>query len=214
MPSALLIRIIVLVASAVFVGATWVVTGRPDTDFLRYTSLAVMVVVGGFSLWEHWVWRFGLAQKIKRVPPNISGTWRCSLRSSYRDPLTNELVPERIIFLVIRQTFSTLRIDLLSSESDSESTLARLRQESSSWVVHYIYTNTPTYSVRERSEMHHGSGVLKVVGRPSIRLTGGYWTDRHTRGEITSIERARGHADDYEEAVRLLSTNKQGRDRP
>lgn len=201
MPSAKIIRVAIFIASAVFVGATWVATGRPDTEFLRFVSLAVVVVCGAFALWEHWLWRLRGVQSIKRVPPNINGTWRCNLQSSYRDPATNQVIEGRVIFLVVRQSFSMVRVALLSSESDSKSMLARLGEEDGTWVLHYIYTNTPEYSVRDRSDIHHGSGVLKVIGRPSTRLTGGYWTDRQTRGDITSVGHDRGHADDYQGAA-------------
>jgi hypothetical protein len=167
----------------------------------------VIVVGGAFALWEHWLWRLRVTQSVNRVPPNINGTWKCKLQSSYRDPVTDQVIEERVVFLVIRQSFSTVRVTLLSSESDSKSMLARLGEENGTWVLHYIYTNTPEYSVRDRSDIHHGSGVLKVVGRPSIRLTGGYWTDRQTRGDITSVGRDLGHADDYREAAKPFSKN-------
>jgi len=39
-------------------------------------------------------------------------------------------------------------------------------------------------AVRERSEIHDGAAILKIIRKPDFILTGEYWTSRKTRGDI------------------------------
>ncbi len=52
--------------------------------------------------------------------------------------------------------------------------------------------------------MHHGSTVLDIVGNPAKRLSGRYWTDRDSRGELAFTERSKKIADDYLDAAELF----------
>lgn len=197
MPSSLAVRIVALIVALVFTIASWVTTGNPDTAFLRFFSTAVLIATGAFAIWEKWGWRARPAQLFAAVPTDVNGTWRCTLESSWVDPETGNGVQPKTVYLVVRQNFSSATITLISNESRSRSSLARSVQEDGSWVLHYIYTNEPDFSARDRSPIHHGSGVVQIIGRPGTRLLGHYWTDRQTRGDFASDNHSKSHAEDY-----------------
>ncbi|HEY9502328.1 MAG TPA: hypothetical protein VIR01_11925, partial [Pyrinomonadaceae bacterium] len=175
-----LIRIIAVIISAVFVIASWITTGTPDTGFLRFFSIAVLVASIALTVWDKWVWKFGIAQRIPGVVRDVSGTWETQLESFWIDPATKERTPIKTVYIVIRQTSSRASVTLISNESKSKSSMARVIEEDGSWVLHYTYTNEPDVTVSHRSPIHHGSGVLSIVGNPAKRLAGSYWTDRET----------------------------------
>jgi len=61
----------------------------------------------------------------------------------------------------------------------------------------YTYANRPRQELENRSRPHLGTAALDVVGlRPSI-ITGDYFTDRYTKGDMTLhlVDRTTGYAD-------------------
>jgi hypothetical protein len=61
----------------------------------------------------------------------------------------------------------------------------------------YTYANRPQQKLEHRSRPHIGTAALDVVGlRPSI-ITGEYFTDRYTKGDMTLrlIDRTTGYPD-------------------
>lgn len=204
MSNAIVVRVVAVIVSAVFVLSSWLTTGTPDTAFLRYFSLAVLASTLSLVAWEKWLWKTSLAQRLPAVPTDVSGTWETRLESLWIDPSTGVPAPPKNVYIVIRQTFATASVRLISDESDSASSLARVVQENESWIVHYIYTNEPRAAVRNRSAIHHGSGLLKVVGRPAERIHGTYWTDRESKGELRLGRRRSKIVEDFAGAESLF----------
>jgi hypothetical protein len=58
------------------------------------------------------------------------------------------------------------------------------------YTVASVYRNTPQLGVRDRSAIHHGAIIIRVEGDPVTSLTGEYWTDRLTRGELRFLEKS------------------------
>ena len=116
----------------------------------------------------------------------MRGTWRGRLVSNWKNPETGqriELDPE--VYLVVRQTFWSVTANLITKESKSCSTTATIEDDGCGQYQFVAqYRNTPRASVRERSEVHHGSFKLDVGGELVDRLEGYYWTDRNTMGEL------------------------------
>ena len=48
----------------------------------------------------------------------------------------------------------------------------------------YSYTSNPRTSLSERSSSHDGTGVFQIIKKPKLKLSGRYWTERLTKGEI------------------------------
>lgn len=175
-----------------------------QSSWLGYYSYAVTAATIALALWNKWIWRWKWVQKLPHVPRSIRGTWRGSLASAWIDPDTGQSPPRKPVFLVVRQSATTISAVLLTDESSSRSTMANLAEDEIGAALSYIYLNRPKVKVEHRSRMHNGSAFLEVSGHPANRLHGRYWTDRDTRGEFNFDQRRTAIADDFEEAARLF----------
>jgi hypothetical protein len=188
-----------------FAVGIWSAAGSPT--WLRGYSAAVCVAILVFALWEHWLWRLPLMQRVPRVPRSIAGTWAGTLTSLWTDPATERRPDEKRVFLVARQTASRVTIVLLTEESTSRSSIARLSQDEMGLSLAYMYSNRPDSRVEHRSTMHNGSAFVEISGSPATRMRGRYWTDRSTRGELDLHRRASRAARDFREAAALFGTD-------
>jgi hypothetical protein len=196
--------VIAVIISMVFVGGSWSATGTPDVTLLRYLSIAVLVCSALLLIWDQWLWKIRPFQLLPQVARDLNGTWEATLESLWVDPETQLAPAPKTVYVVIRQTSSEMSVSLISNESKSKSSLARIVKEEGSWLVHYLYTNEPLVDLRERSPIHHGSGVLNVVGNPPSRIAGVYWTDRNSKGKLALGRKSKRHADDFEGAAQLF----------
>lgn len=196
-------RVAVGIVLAVLLVGSWLADGSPNMGLLKFLSVAGTTVFAAFLLWEHWAWRLPLVQMLPKVPRNIRGTWRGVLKSQWIDPQTGKQIPEKTVYLVVRQNASTVRTALYTNESRSTSSLAKVSDFDGDSILHYLYFNKPSIGVESRSRMHHGSTALDVAGSPAKRLAGRYWTDRDSKGELVFTERSKVLVDDYEGAVAL-----------
>ncbi len=185
-----------------FAAGIWSAAGSPM--WLRGYSAAVIVAILVFALWEYWLWRLPLMQRLPRVPRRIEGTWAGTLTSLWTDPATERRPDVKRVFLVARQTASRVTIVLLTDESTSRSSIARLSQDAMGLSLAYMYANRPDSRVEHRSAMHNGSAFVEISGSPATRMRGRYWTDRYTRGELDLPERRIRAAVSFREATALF----------
>lgn len=204
MPSRTAIQIIVGLVIIVFAVGIWSTGDTFEPGWLRFFSVAVVVVSIAFAIWNKVLWRTRLAQKFSKVPRYLGGTWRGTLTSFWTDPETGKPPPPKIVFLVIRQTASTVGVTLLTDESRSTSSLSTVTTNDGAASLDYMFLNRPDSRVEHRSRMHHGSTSLDVTGRPASRLHGRYWTNRDSRGELDFTERIPAAAEDFDQAKRLF----------
>lgn len=140
---------------------------------------------------DKWLWGFRILHPWFVDRPYLKGTWKGVLVSSYIDPATQKPVPPIEAYLVIRQTYSTIHLRLMTQQSASESIANNIpKGEDGVYSVASVYRNTPKLAHRSHSEIHHGALTLRVEGDPVTALTGEYWTDRLTRGEMTFMEKS------------------------
>jgi SMODS-associating 2TM, beta-strand rich effector domain len=94
------------------------------------------------------------------------------------------MAPKAIqVTVAIRQTFSTIGIVMFTSESMSHSTASSLEESDDSGVKRL--TNVPRIPVRERSIVHDGAAVLRIISNPQRALEGEYRTNRKSTGELS-----------------------------
>ena len=171
------------------------------------TVVGFLVVVGiafELQLWRH-PWLHGWF--VKR--PDLRGTWRVELQSDWIDPATNVGVPLIICYMGVSQTLSTLQMHLMTPESESWFIAESITPSRSKvgYQVAGVYTNEPKTHLRgKRSEIHRGGLLLETHGpanRPDA-LTGEYWTDRKTKGEMTFTKRLPDVFTRFEDAKRTF----------
>lgn len=150
-------------------------------------SIVVSLLVGGLALFELRLWRIGWLQGWFVKRPYLGGTWSVSVTSDWVDPATNRSLEPFDAYLVVRQTYTTLSLRLVTQESQSYVLGADLSSHPDGvFILTGVYRNEPALSVRDRSPIHHGALLLNVRGIPPQALDGLYWTDRGTKGEIRS----------------------------
>ena len=150
--------------------------------------VSVLVLLGlGF---EHLLWRQSFLHGWFVKRPNLCGTWRVELLSSYINPKTGEPTPMIVCYMGVEQTFSELQMHLMTPESESWFIAHNIRPSpnGNGYQIIGVYTNEPNIHLRPKqiSEIHQGAIVLDTHGsdvRPSS-LTAKYWTDRKTTGTM------------------------------
>ena len=198
------IRAIAGIVTLVYTVALWTSGISPQLKWLRFYSLAVLVAVALWGIWDRWMWRASTFQRIQFVPPRIAGTWKGELRSHWTDPDTNARPPKKDAYLVVKQTFSSVSVMLLTDESQSQSQSV-LAKASKINGLSYLYLNEPEMGADEGNHMHRGAAMFRLSDTPVALLRGRYWTDRETKGELVFGERCPKLADDYDMAVALFA---------
>ncbi|MGH2748315.1 MAG: hypothetical protein ACRDKB_10365 [Actinomycetota bacterium] len=180
----------VVIAAAVWL-AVLLFQGTPVVWALAQPfSIVVSSLVGVGLLFEFVLWRQPWLHGWFVKRPDLRGTWRVELQSSYVRPETSERVPMIVCYMGVKQTLSKLQMHLMTPESESWFVADHVRQSPSGngFQVIGVYTNEPNVHLRDEriSEMHQGAIIVETHG-PSLRpttLTAKYWTDRKTTGTM------------------------------
>ena len=177
--------------------------GDVGLDFFKPATFVVGLL--STTLWgfEKWVWRWSWVNRfLKR--PNLTGTWCGTLASNYVPKDHVSPVPPINVALVIHQSFTSLDLRLLTTESESESIATDLAPlPAGRYSITGLYRNEPGLSARNDSPIHYGGLRLNLQGEDLKRLAGQYWTDRGTQGELELSLVARTEATDYQMASEL-----------
>ncbi|GAB3174062.1 hypothetical protein GCM10027059_45790 [Myceligenerans halotolerans] len=199
------VKIVAAVVFGVYSIGMWVTSGELDVTWLRWFSAATFVAIVFLTLWDLLLWRHPWAQKLPGTPRNVRGTWQGKVISLWVNPETGRTPPPIEAYLVVRQTSTTVNVSMMTAESRSTSSPARVSATDGSVILDYLYMNRPRASVQNRSPMHHGSVILDVSGTPAHRLSGRYWTERDSKGELYFENRSAKIADDFEDARALFT---------
>ena len=162
--------------------------------------LAVLGLAFEYLLWRQ-PWLHGWF--VKR--PDLRGTWRVELQSNWIDPKTGKKKPMIKCYMGVKQTLSTLQMHLMTPESESFFIAEHIQPSPSGdgYQVGGVYTNWPNIHLRgDSSEIHQGALILYTHGpnnRPET-LTGEYWTDRETTGQLDFTGRVSNVLTRYEDA--------------
>jgi len=138
-------------------------------------------------IFAKWAWRLPIFKGWLVPFPDLEGTWKGTFQSTWIDSSSNQKIPAKAVTLVIKQTFSSIGCVMYTDESDSYSTTAQINEDDESGVfrLSYNYINRPHANARDRSEIHDGAAILKVILEPNRKLEGEYWTSRKTTGDIS-----------------------------
>ena len=184
---------VVLWACIVAMLLIWVLilqaTGTPlsiNLEALKKLPDAVTVFVILSFIFTKWLWRSQFFRGWLVRVPDLQGTWEGELQSTWENPETKQGIPPLRMFLVVRQTFSTVSCTLFTKESESYSRAAQIavEEETGAISLSYNYTNRSKVALRGRSPIHDGAAHLKVVTLPARMLEGEYWTGRCTTGQM------------------------------
>lgn len=187
-----LIRSVAVVVGGIWTSVIYVSDIQLPTfgqQFLANTPTLLLALALAFDLW---LWKLPLINKL-HVRPRIFGTWTTTItphedshipEGGDRGPIVGETV--------IEQTFWTLTITMRTGESESVSRAENIAADGGSRsrkVLTYTYTNTPQLAVRHRSNIHVGAAMLTLDGPEPQAMTGIYWTDRLSVGDLILARR-------------------------
>jgi hypothetical protein len=133
-----------------------------------------------------WLWRVPLFRGWLIDVPDLQGTWKGTLETTWIDPQTNKTPAPIEAYLVIRQTLRDIHITMYTKESTSHSEATGICMEEDKGIrlLSYSYSNIPKATVRERSQIHYGAIRLRISIHPELKLEGEYWTDRKSTGHV------------------------------
>lgn len=141
-------------------------------DLFGYAGEAISIAVIFTSFYEKFLWKLNPFEKTPRLSKHYVGI----LKSSYDNI-------ERKAVLEIRQTLTSVHINLTSDESKSNSLAASIDEILGEMQLTYCYLNIPKSEFRHRSEIHYGTAMLSISTPAS--LEGQYYTDRNTTGDMS-----------------------------
>lgn len=191
---------------AVWLLALWL-QGMPvlSADFVKPFGTVVGVITLVVTLFNKymWSWKIFKGWYVKR--PDLRGTWKVELKSSWIEPNTGNAVEPIYGYAVVRQTLTFMSLRLMTNESRSVLVAHSIEQQEddSLFKLVGVYRNEPKIELQGlRSEIHHGSFALEIHGSPVYELEGHYWTDRATKGGMKLYDRTEKLYDTYEQANR------------
>ena len=168
-----------------------------DTEFKQV--VAVLPAAAGLVLmaWDVWLWRLPLVHRLTKRP-RLQGLWAVELH-----PTAESQIPEGgnrgpiSAYLVITQTYWSIAVRQYTNESKSDSRTSFWQRNLDAEVetLSFLYENNPEQRHQSRSPRHLGTCSLDPTRRVPSEMTGVYFTDRYTKGDMTMklVDRSTGH---------------------
>jgi SMODS-associating 2TM, beta-strand rich effector domain len=148
---------------------------------VRVYTISVTTVGLVMIAFDRWLWKL---RPLRFGRPRLHGTWRGRLSSTWvaEDGTT---FTDLVVHLAVRQTFGRISATLLAERSASVATRAALVCETDGrWHLVWNYSNVPRPLERGESSPHQGTCEMAVGGARGERLSGSYYTDRKSTGEM------------------------------
>jgi hypothetical protein len=195
MPTSNWTRLVIGLAAAIALGVVWATSGELDTTYAKATVTATSAVTLLLLAFDRWLWRYPPFRWAVRRPV-LQGTWKMTQRTTY-EPRADETMES---YLVIHQTYSSIRVNGLYAISDSQSLSADFATDKSRCVVSYIFRTDAHTMYRTGNPPSRGAAALKVGRKPQLHLEGDYWMERGTRGSVKSVAHTSKTYDTFEAA--------------
>ncbi|OXI90790.1 hypothetical protein CFB40_10695 [Burkholderia sp. AU31652] len=155
-------------------------------DFFGLVPKVVSIDLLVVTAFVKWGWRFKAFRGWLVPFPDLSGTWIGHIYSDWENPQTGEKPPPIPVMLTVKQSFFHVSCVMRTSEMESSSYSEGFLIDPDRQIknVAYSYTSKPRVSLNDRSIPHDGTAVFQIIEKPKLKLTGRYWTERLTKGEI------------------------------
>ena len=195
MPTPTATRVVIGLSAGLWLALAFVLDAPVDKTWLKYLGGIASVVVGLMLIFDRCAWRWLPVSVTKR--PNLRGTWKAQLHYQWPDRPTKT----KDCFVVIRQTYSTVSVDMHFDISDSHSRSAALVETNGRHSLWWSYLSVAHSLEQEGNPPHRGGTELVISLKPRLSLAGDYWTERKTRGRVTTAGRSKHFYDDYDSAL-------------
>ncbi len=202
MPSRNTIWVIVGVTAVIYLAGFYMLDAPAGSVLMRLSGFAVMVVSLLLYFFDKFLWKFPIIYRFAKRPV-LHGTWKGTFESDYEYPQTGKREGPTEAYLAVRQTYSSLHVRFITRRSASESMACELKTKSDGrYEIYAVYENRPPLLAQQASPVHRGGLILDVAGDPAHALTGSYWTDRPTKGDLKLDGYSENVHDDFDSARR------------
>ncbi len=168
-------------------------------------AIALLPAVGAIVLmiWDAWAWRQPLLARLTHRP-RIDGLWEVELTPTEESHIPpggdRGPIPG---FLVVTQSYWSIHVRQFTAESTSRSRAFFWESAAGADAepLRFVYENLPNQRLEDRSNRHLGACSLDIASRAPQTISGVYFTDRYTKGDmrLTLVDRTTGYGS-YEEA--------------
>lgn len=193
-------------AAIVWIGTLFLM-GEPLSWWMLTPFGATVTVVSTASvIFVQFAWRWPIFRRWLVQRPDLAGTWRCDLTSTY---VGSDGKPvQKTVYVVIRQTLISLSFRLYSERAKSASIADNLAKDGTDlFALAIAYQNIPRLEDRGgESEIHFGSSLFTHIDYDCQRIEGHYWTDRKSKGSLVLLERRAEQVATFEEAQKLFAS--------
>ncbi len=181
------VRINVLIGVLVFC-AQFFFTGLDNLsliDVLRKAFTTTTIVFIFHCCLEKYLWKLKWLRPAIVKVPNLHGTWKGKLLSSWVDINTGKELDPIEVVVYIRQSFSSVSIEVHTDKMISTSYVAGFRtSDSGLQELCYTYSSKAHLPTRDTNPWHDGTTKLTIYEGEEILLKGEYWTARKTVGTL------------------------------
>lgn len=173
----------------------------PSLSLFKPLETAAGIVILSLAAFDQWLWHWRLFHGWLVDRPDLRGTWRVNISSTWVDPSKAGTETSIEGYLVVKQTYSDLSLRLYTAESESWLRGSEiLCNQDDTFDIVAVYMNEPKLEFRNRSPIHQGAFKLSVRGDPPRELQGHYWTDRNTQGSLVASDHRPERFDSFETA--------------
>jgi hypothetical protein len=182
MPTASWTRVVIGLAALIALGIVWATSGNLDFAYAKWLVSATSAVTLLLLAFDRWLWRY-VPFRLFVSRPVLHGTWKTELRTTFEERAEEAIEA----YLVIRQTYSRICVDMLFDRSSSRSMSGDLVNESGRCTLYYLFHSHAHTRHRDRNPPSRGGAALVVGGEPSVHIAGDYWMERGTRGDLRTV---------------------------
>lgn len=193
----------ILLIAAILWGLLLIVSGvAASISWLQPLSVVTGILLLLIAIFDRWLWRLPFLWGWFVRRPYVGGTWQAKVISNWIDPETDKQIQPISAYVAIWQTYSSLSFRLMTSESAGDLIGSEIISNKDGTArIAAIYRNEPRQMLRSHSPIHNGAMLLQCAGAVPTSITGNYWTDRVTHGEIELRNRHRQIYRDFEAAA-------------
>lgn len=155
-------------------------------DFVKLIPNVVTADLVALFVFTKWGWKWRIFRKWLVPFPDLNGTWKGQINTTWVDPKTDKRPAPIPVILTIKQSFTNVSCVMRTAEMTSYSYAEDFKLDNEKQIKQlvYSYTSMPNVKVTERSPAHNGTIILDMMGTPVKKLKGYYWTARKTTGEV------------------------------
>lgn len=167
------LKVAFYIAIAIFIICSLISTPDSFKDISSNTGIAVLLTIIISGLYEKWGWRLNPFEKT----PKLSNEYEGTIEFKYNGKTGN-----KNIRVYVKQSLFHLEIKLVTDETVSSTITSKIIKENGNYVLYYTYITNPKSKYSDLNPIQFGT--CRFIIDDTNKLTGIYWTNRQSKGDI------------------------------